>query len=99
MIFNVDNRSLLSKAVKSDEIGKIYSLLAIVSAVAPMIGNPVFRQIYNFTLNSYPGAMFFVFAGTVAIAAASNVIVFLNRNHLNEVEEMERDNGKETLAA
>jgi hypothetical protein len=90
---------LLSKAVKTEEIGKIYSLLAVISAVAPMIGNPVFRQIYNFTLNSYPGAVFFIFAGTVAIAVASNVVVFLNRNHLKEVEAIERDNGKETLAA
>jgi TRAP-type mannitol/chloroaromatic compound transport system permease small subunit len=73
--------------VKHNEVGKVFSMLAVVSAIAPMIGGPVFRQIYNFTLNTYPGAVFFIFAGFMLVAVAANVFVFLNRNHIKEIEE------------
>jgi glycerol-3-phosphate acyltransferase PlsY len=89
--YNIITWSLLSKSVKHDEVGKVFSMLAVVSAIAPMIGGPVFRQIYNFTLNTYPGTMFFIFAGFMLVAVAANVFVFLHRDHIKEIEKTEEN--------
>jgi hypothetical protein len=77
--------------VKHNEVGKVFSMLAVVSAIAPMIGGPVFRQIYNFTLNTYPGTVFFIFSGFMLVAVVANVFVFLNRRHIKEIEETEEN--------
>ena len=82
-------RSLLSKTIDSDEIGKFFSLLAIFSAVGPMIGGPAFQQLYNFTLNSCPGAIFYTFAGLMVVAAFFNGITFLNRHDLHPINKDE----------
>ena len=46
-------RSLMSKCIKEDEVGKMFSLLAIIAALAPLVANPIFRQLYNHTLVIY----------------------------------------------
>lgn len=53
-------RSLASKIVSSDEIGKTNSLFGIVESVAPMIYSPILSSIYSATLTTVPGAFFLV---------------------------------------
>ncbi|XP_018563041.1 uncharacterized protein LOC108904837 [Anoplophora glabripennis] len=54
-------RSLGTKVVSINDLGKAQSLLSIFEAVAPAIATPVYNQvIYNKTFNVYPPA-FFVF--------------------------------------
>ena len=43
-------RSLMSKCIAENEVGKMFSLLAVIAAVAPLVANPIFRQLYNQTL-------------------------------------------------
>lgn len=80
-------RSLLSKSIGADEVGKFFSLLALVSSVGPLIGSPAFRQLYNFTLNFCPGMSFYVSAGLTALAAAANVLIYFKREHLRQFEQ------------
>ncbi len=68
-------RSLLSKAIDKDEIGKAFSALAIVSGLMPIISNPVFRSLYNSTLETFPSA-FIILAS--AVLATSTVLNFVN---------------------
>ena len=80
-------RSLLSKSIGSDEVGKFFSLLAICASVGPIIAGPALRQLYNYTMNTCPGTIFFVFAGIMTLAAIFNFGIFFLRRHLKPVEE------------
>ena len=40
-------RSLLSKCISKNDIGKIYSALSIIAATIPMAGNGIMRTLYN----------------------------------------------------
>lgn len=53
-------RSLASKIVSSNELGKINSLFGIVESVAPLAYSPVLAAIYTSTLTRMPGAFFLV---------------------------------------
>lgn len=53
-------RSLASKIVSSDELGKINSIFGIVESIAPLIYSPVLAAIYAATLTEMTGAFFLV---------------------------------------
>ena len=48
-------RSLISKIVQPDEIGKVFSVLAIFQAMLPFVGTPLFGMLYK---NKTHGATF-----------------------------------------
>ena len=75
-------RSLLSKSFNSDEIGKVFSFLAVIAALAPVAGNPMFRQLYDATLKTFPGAAFLLAGFMMMLAAFGNLVVFSKRRHL-----------------
>jgi hypothetical protein len=74
---------LLSKCIDTDEIGKVFSILAVVASVAPIGGNPVFRQLYNSTLNVFPGAVFLLFAALFFLAGTVNLFLYFMRDKIN----------------
>jgi MFS-type transporter involved in bile tolerance (Atg22 family) len=80
-------RSLLSKCIEPDEVGKVFSLLAIISALAPIAGNPVFRQLYNYTISIYPGAIFLCFAAFLFVAMCATAFVYLKRSEIDQCQE------------
>jgi predicted outer membrane lipoprotein len=82
-------RSLLSKFIEPDEVGKVFSLLAIISAVGPMVGNPVFRQLYNYTLSIYPGSMFLCFAALLFVAMCANGFIYFQHSEIHLSEEQQ----------
>ena len=49
-------RSLLSKCVNKDETGKMFSALAVIAAIVPIIAHPAVRLLYNKTLDTFPAA-------------------------------------------
>lgn len=51
-------RSRLSKLVNKDELGRAFSLLATCESVTPLLGTLAFVQIYNSSLNLFPGLAF-----------------------------------------
>lgn len=61
-------RSLASKVVSSDELGKMNSIFGIVESVAPMIYSPILAAVYSATLVKMTGA-FFLVGGCMIIPA------------------------------
>ena len=42
------SRTLLSFCVHPNDIGKIYGTVAIITAIVPLISNPIYKQLYNY---------------------------------------------------
>lgn len=66
-------RSLASKMVSKNELGKVNSLFSIVESFAPLVYSPLLAAIYTATINTMPGA-FFLVGGTLTIPGA---VIFL----------------------
>ena len=66
-------RSVASKIVSSNELGKINSLFGIIESVAPLAYSPLLATIYSATLTTMPGA-FLLVSGFMSIPGS---ILFL----------------------
>ena len=92
-------RSLLSKCVAKEEIGKMYSALGIIAAIIPMISNGVVRTIYNLTLDNFPAAEIIVTAGVLLLAACLNFLIYTQKwriaAFISEEELKEDENNNE----
>ncbi|KAK8748022.1 hypothetical protein OTU49_016277 [Cherax quadricarinatus] len=60
-------RSIISKVVPREELGKVFSLLASWESIIPLLSNPLYTFLYNATIKVFPGAMYFL-----------NAIFFIN---------------------
>ena len=69
-------RSLLSQTVGQQEIGRIYSSLAFISAIVPLFSHLIYGHIYDNTLSTFPGA-FLIFTSCL-IAIAATLMIFNN---------------------
>ena len=49
-------RAMFTKTVHPREVGSVFSAVAILSALMPMVGGPVFRGLYNSTIETLPSA-------------------------------------------
>ena len=56
-------RSLISKNVDADEIGKIFSVVGIFQALLPFASGPIFRSLYRSTVEYQPNAFLFLIIG------------------------------------
>ena len=93
-------RSLISKCINIDEVGKVFSILAVVAALAPVAGNPLFRQLYNGTLETFPGAIFLLAASLLLVSTAINFFIYTKRHQLvngDELKEKQINTISETL--
>lgn len=66
-------RSIASKLVSSDELGKVNSLFGVAEALVPLIYSPLYAAVYAATMDTLPGA-FFLLGGAMTVPA---VIIFL----------------------
>ena len=78
----MEPRFLLSKCIDSDEVGKAFSILAVIAALAPVAGNPLYRQLYDATIDSFPGAIFLLTAALYMAAAIGNLFLYFKRDEL-----------------
>uniref|UniRef100_A0A2A4JD86 Adenylate cyclase n=1 Tax=Heliothis virescens TaxID=7102 RepID=A0A2A4JD86_HELVI len=53
-------RSIASKLVSSQELGKVYSLFGVAETMMPIIFAPMYSRVYIATLNVLPGTVFLV---------------------------------------
>ncbi|XP_066256731.1 probable peptidoglycan muropeptide transporter SLC46 isoform X1 [Euwallacea similis] len=65
-------RSIASKLVPSDELGKLNSLFGACEALMPLLYGPMYSATYAHTINSMPGA-FFILGGILTVPA---VVIF-----------------------
>ncbi|KAK2582171.1 hypothetical protein KPH14_004528 [Odynerus spinipes] len=61
-------RSIASKLVPSDELGKVNSLFGVCESLMPLFYGPMYSSIYAATMNTFPGA-FFIAGGCMTIPA------------------------------
>ena len=72
-------RSLFSRCVEPDEVGKIFSAVAIITAVAPLASNIAMRKLYSATLDTYPQAFMLYTGALFLLATALNFYLWTNR--------------------
>ncbi len=90
----------MSKSIEKDEVGKVFSLLAIMASLAPVAGNPIFRQLYNKTLNYFPGAIFLLYGAILMVSAAINLYLYFKKQEFRtepEEEEVLKEEAKEKM--
>uniref|UniRef100_A0A2M4AAV7 Putative adenylate cyclase n=1 Tax=Anopheles triannulatus TaxID=58253 RepID=A0A2M4AAV7_9DIPT len=82
----ISMRSIASKLVASDELGKVNSLFGVAEALMPLVYAPMYTTVYSATINVLPGA-FFLLGGALTSPA---VIIFLwmYRVHKREAREI-----------
>jgi MFS transporter, PCFT/HCP family, solute carrier family 46, member 3 len=93
-------RSLISKCIDKNEVGKVYSFLAVLASLAPVAGNPLFRQLYNATLDTFPGAIFLLYGAILLCSAIGNLYLYFMRHEMKtncEAEEDENENQDDEL--
>ncbi|XP_015601761.1 uncharacterized protein LOC107270866 [Cephus cinctus] len=66
-------RSIASKLVPTDELGKVNSLFGVCESLMPLVYGPMYSFVYGATMNTFPGT-FFLLGGCLTIPA---VIAFL----------------------
>lgn len=65
-------KSMLSKLVEQNELGRVYSVLGVTENIDSIIFTPIYSLIYYKTLDYIPGS-FFLFSNVFQMAA---LIVF-----------------------
>ncbi|XP_061401831.1 probable peptidoglycan muropeptide transporter SLC46 [Musca vetustissima] len=66
-------RSMATKLVSKDELGKVNSLFGVAEALMPVVYAPMYSTLYAATIKVFPGA-FYILGGAITILA---VIIFL----------------------
>ena len=83
-----------AQCVNRNEVGKIYSVLAITGSLMPIGGNPAFRQLSSSTLSYFPGAVLVMAGCGSVLCMACNVYIFTQRDKMKSSSSI--DNDKET---
>ena len=68
-------RSVISRAIPDQEIGRVFSVLALFSAASGSLIEAGFQKIYNASLEVFPGTYLLVLAGLVLITIPVNVVL------------------------
>ena len=70
-------RSMLSKCVESHEFGKIFTLSSVASSLASLLSSVIIQEMYRYTLDTFPGAIYLFHGGIELVAVGMMSIVFL----------------------
>ncbi|XP_055682265.1 proton-coupled folate transporter [Lutzomyia longipalpis] len=75
-------RSIASKLVNTDQLGKLNSLIGVAEALMPLVYAPMYTNVYAATMKTFPGA-FFLLGGALTLPA---VLIFCSmyRMHRND---------------
>ncbi|XP_076673167.1 putative peptidoglycan muropeptide transporter SLC46 isoform X3 [Andrena cerasifolii] len=65
-------RSIASKLVSTDELGKVNSLFGVCESLMPLVYGPVYSSIYAATMKTFPGTFFIVAGCTRNIGKIGN---------------------------
>ena len=65
----------MSLAVSGDEIGRIFSVLALFSSVGTSLVSGAWQKLYNLTLDTFPGAFLLVAASMLMITIPVHMVM------------------------
>ena len=69
-------RSMLSKCVESHEYGKIFTLSSVASALATLMSSVIIQEMYKYTLDTFPGAIYLFHGGIELVAVLMMAIIY-----------------------
>ncbi|KAF5269815.1 hypothetical protein FQR65_LT05861 [Abscondita terminalis] len=81
-------KSLISKLVAPDELGKIYSLFGVCEALMPLIYAPLYSLVYKWTINVVPGA-FYLMGGVLTLPSVF-IFFWLYLEHKHDEKELKK---------
>ncbi|ODM98083.1 Solute carrier family 46 member 3, partial [Orchesella cincta] len=82
-------RSMISKVVAKEEIARVFTFLACGEATMPIVGVPIYSYIFRHTLDTFPGAMFMVSAGTYMFIISSFIYLYFSMRNANNHIQMD----------
>ncbi|GAB0092395.1 MFS transporter superfamily [Sergentomyia squamirostris] len=85
-------RSIASKLVTRDELGKLNSLIGVAEALMPLVYAPMYTSVYAATMKSFPGA-FFLLGGGLTFPA---VVIFCYMYKLHKRDKLEAMDSEKT---
>ncbi|KAM3963222.1 putative peptidoglycan muropeptide transporter SLC46 [Aphomia sociella] len=85
-------RSLGTKVVNEDSIGRMCSLIGFIDAIIPIVAVPVYTQLWSNTLNTFPGAIYLL----GAILTVPDFFVFIALYIMHKREENDTVKSDET---
>ena len=56
-------RSMISKQVPADELGQVFSVLASLESIVPLMSSSTYNLVYEATIEWFPGCVYLVEAG------------------------------------
>ncbi|CAF4807144.1 unnamed protein product [Pieris macdunnoughi] len=72
-------RSIATKLVNADEVGKTSSLISISEALVPVIYSPVYSKVYLSTLSTFAGAFYLISASLAVPASLIYITLYIIR--------------------
>ncbi|KPJ09703.1 Proton-coupled folate transporter [Papilio machaon] len=89
-------RSIATKLVDADEVGKTSSLISISEALVPVIYTPVYSKVYLSTLSTFAGAFYLISAALAVPAIGIFLTLFsLRRKEIKESSTASTNKSKE----
>ncbi|XP_023024963.2 probable peptidoglycan muropeptide transporter SLC46 isoform X1 [Leptinotarsa decemlineata] len=86
-------RTLISKLVEREEVGKIFSIMMISEFLMGLFASPLYTYIFNITINTKPGLFYLVSAGfyTFSIFMIGIVMILEFKSSTNVYNELENE--------
>ncbi|GFU31644.1 MFS domain-containing protein [Nephila pilipes] len=79
-------RSRISKVTSKNDIGKVFAFLTTAESFLPIIASAIVSQVFNATLDVYPGIVFLIIGSLCSISLG--VFIWLSRLPIVDYEEM-----------
>ncbi|CAG2102356.1 unnamed protein product [Medioppia subpectinata] len=76
---NIGYKTHLSKIITPLELGKVFTLVSVVDAIAPIIAAPLFAFVFKNTIDTLPGTCFLILAGVASIP----ILIALTIDYIN----------------
>ncbi|XP_078036330.1 putative peptidoglycan muropeptide transporter SLC46 [Augochlora pura] len=90
-------RSIVSKLVSADELGKVNSLFGVCESLMPLVYGPMYSSIYGATMKSFPGTFFIV--GACMTMPAVFAFFWLYTEHRRDRQLLEQETNKSSNKA
>ena len=68
--------------MEADEVARMFSLMGIMSALMPMIGNPAYRTLFNHTISYFPRSVLILSSALAFWNGTSNVFLATQKDQM-----------------